>query len=406
MVEKAMPVEPVTTGMRGIDHPLLDAAVDLAADGAVLLGRLSPARHPWLADVAADGGLPAAVLVDVVLAAARHIGCGVVEDLVLVSPVVVPTAAGVQLQVLAGPADDSGRRPVRVFSRQVDGGATRWTQHVDAVVTAGAATAARTRDWAASWPPAGATPVRSPGDGGSPLPRWRRGDESFAEIQVGPGIDTAGFTLHPTAAIAVLQSLPVMDGDDVPPSRLRGARAHTTGVETLRVRISPAPGGRAMQVADCRGRPVFDVDSLLPAPAPDREHAVLDLAQRLGVLPAAAGKRLVARLVRERAAAVLACAGAEVPMGKPLSELGFDSLNAVELGNALTAETGLRLPMTVVFDHPTLAALADHIHRSLVPAREAAPRAAAQDPPAATALPAHIDSASDEEIFALIDNNG
>jgi acyl carrier protein len=96
---------------------------------------------------------------------------------------------------------------------------------------------------------------------------------------------------------------------------------------------------------------------------PVARAATGSLADRLAGVPEPERPAVVLELVRSHAAAVLGHSGAEaIDPERPFKELGFDSLAAVEFRNQLARASGLRLPATLVFDHPTPAAVAEHLH--------------------------------------------
>ncbi|MEV0292118.1 type I polyketide synthase [Nocardia sp. NPDC050710] len=97
------------------------------------------------------------------------------------------------------------------------------------------------------------------------------------------------------------------------------------------------------------------------------------LATSLAGLAQADQDTLVLNVIRAHAAAVLGhdspdAIGAEAAF----TDLGFDSLGAVEFRNRLKGATGLKLTTTVVFDYPTPLALARHIRDEIVPAEDTA----------------------------------
>ncbi|MEV7415232.1 alpha/beta fold hydrolase, partial [Streptomyces sp. NPDC089919] len=101
---------------------------------------------------------------------------------------------------------------------------------------------------------------------------------------------------------------------------------------------------------------------LVRAQARQADATAGSLVQRLAGVAEGDREQVVLEVVVAEVAAVLGHAVASaVDAERGFRELGIDSLGAVELRNRLTQASGLRLPTTLVFDHPTPAAIARHL---------------------------------------------
>nr|WP_317891442.1 SDR family NAD(P)-dependent oxidoreductase [Saccharopolyspora pogona] len=117
-----------------------------------------------------------------------------------------------------------------------------------------------------------------------------------------------------------------------------------------------------------RPRPLLDeIVDLRPNTETAEKHGAGELGQQLAALPAAERGHLLLEVVLAETANTLGHDSAEaVQPDRTFAELGFDSLTAVELRNRLNAVTGLRLPPTLVFDHPTPLAVSEQLVPALV----------------------------------------
>jgi acyl transferase domain-containing protein len=164
----------------------------------------------------------------------------------------------------------------------------------------------------------------------------------------------------------------------------RGLRAMAPDLAVAALGRAIAGGAACSVIADvdwerfvpgftaARPRPLIgdlpDVRAALAAAEPDApaEEVRTFSVQLLGK-PAEEQHATVLDLVRTQTAAVLGHVSPETVTARgAFRELGFDSLTAIELRNRLTGATGLRLPATVVFDHPSPERMAAHVLATLL----------------------------------------
>jgi 4-hydroxyphenylalkanoate synthase len=291
------PADVTGFGVGGTGHALLGAVVERPDSGGVVLtGRLSLAAHPWLADHAVGGVVlfPGAGFVELVVRAADEVGCAVLDELVLTTPLVLEQGVGVQLQVVVGAAGESGSRAVSVYSRREQPDA-EWSLHAEG--TLGLAAAEVSADLSV-WPPVGAESVDI-SDGYARLAArgyeygpafrglvaiWRRGPEVFVEAatpaEAGLQVDRMG--IHPALLDSVLHAvgLAVDTTQTILPFCWRGVSLHARGTGRVRARLTGL-GADAMsvEVADAAGLPVLTVGSLMTRPMTvEQLHAAVTTA--------------------------------------------------------------------------------------------------------------------------------
>ncbi|ORA07807.1 hypothetical protein BST12_28745, partial [Mycobacterium angelicum] len=237
--------------------------------------------QPWLADHVVGGVvvLAGAGLVELVIRAGDEVGYGLVEELVLAAPLVIAPGTAVAVQVSVGPAGQSGQRSVLVHSRQETPGAT-WVLHAQA--TLDVRSGAPGTDLSV-WPPVDAQQIDIAGvyqwlagHGYEYGPAfqglvglWRRGEEVFAEVAVGAGIQVGDWGIHPVLLDAALHAAVIAGGElhdqqMMVPYCWQQVCLHSRGATAARVQIRPAGKHTlALELADGAGVPVLSVGALL-----------------------------------------------------------------------------------------------------------------------------------------------
>ncbi len=272
-------------GLETVDHPLLGAVVPHADSGQLTFtGRWSLDSAEWLADHSVHGTvlLPGTGFVELAAHVGGLLGCDVVEELILHTPLPLPAEGSVAVQVVVADADDTGRRRLRVHSRQAAEGP--WVLHAEGVLAMDAGSHDVAADFdLATWPPVGAQPLDVDGAydelfalgyGYGPFfqglrAAWQRGDELFAEVALPDPQDADGFGIHPALFDAALHAGILHGrkaGEAVLPFAWNRAVLHSAGAATVRVRSVPVGDDFAVQIADEQGRAVVSVGALVSRP--------------------------------------------------------------------------------------------------------------------------------------------
>ncbi|HXP99683.1 MAG TPA: type I polyketide synthase, partial [Solirubrobacteraceae bacterium] len=303
------------SGARPTDHPLLNAALTIAADRKWLFtGRLSLQTHPWLADHTAMGKvlLPGSALLELALHAGAQLDCAEVHELTLQAPLMISKEGETLIQISVGEPDELGARTLNIHSRaeRPEGDEPgldeeTWIGNAEGVLMSTVSeklgtSRARARPEVElsdqMWPPKDAVALDiedlyahlsehgldyGPAFQGLQAV-WRRGDELFAEVAL-PEVQreqASRFGLHPALLDAALHAAGVTElgeelgapeaqvhGHMVLPFSWSGVRVSRAGAVSLRAQLVPiGPNAMSLAFFDEYGEKVASVRSLTLRP--------------------------------------------------------------------------------------------------------------------------------------------
>ncbi|MGV0552900.1 fatty-acid--AMP ligase [Mycobacterium kansasii] len=282
-------------GLDQPQHPLLGAITTLAdRDEVIATGRVVLGSQAWLAahrvgDVVV---LPATGFVDLVLGVGDYVGCPVIDELVLHTPLVLAEHTPTDIQISVADADGAGRRSVNVHARtgtdhRAEAG---WVLHASGTLRPG--------QTAAGEPPVPALPATAvdvqrfyqqladcglhydppfcsvrgiglqPGDP----------DHIYAEVALPAGTDITGYGMHPALLDAALHPIAAAlgAGADAEPAVLRlpfvfsGVTLYATAATRLQVWLTRTGDDTfTLYASDPAGAPVIRIDTVVVRVLPD-----------------------------------------------------------------------------------------------------------------------------------------
>lgn len=138
----------------------------------------------------------------------------------------------------------------------------------------------------------------------------------------------------------------------------------------------------------------------------EAKRAEVSLSEQLAKTVPNKRKSLLVNHVREKAAQILSVANVNsIDLHEPLQTMGLDSLMAVELRNQLGQSVNKALPATLLFEYPTVTALADYLANEILVLEKDVPEpVTAQVQVTAIEQPStsSLDELSDDELAAML----